>query len=236
MRRQIRRAFNAFGFDIARTPWQRDEAFGALVARVQAEVPISASVGRCWILYSLARQAARLAGEFWECGVYKGGTALLLAHVLAAGAGEPPPLRLFDTFAGMPPTDPDRDRHRAGDFGDTSLAAVRRRLPAAFVAFHPGRLPETFRGLEGAAIAMAHVDVDIYRSVLDCCEFIYPRLVAGGVLLFDDYGFPTCPGARQAVDEFFAGRPEVPLCLPTGQAVVFRLPAPGAPPLAPAGP
>jgi O-methyltransferase len=32
----------------------------------------------------------------------------------------------------------------------------------------------------------------------------------------------SCPGARQAVDEYFAARPEVPLVLPTGQAVVFR--------------
>jgi O-methyltransferase len=60
--------------------------------------------------------------------------------------------------------------------------------------------------------------------VLDCCHFIYPRLLAGGFMVFDDYGFPSCFGARQAVDEFFAGRPEVPLVLPTGQAVVFKAP------------
>ena len=40
-------------------------------------------------------------------------------------------------------------------------------------------------------------------------------------MVFDDYGFPTCPGAKAAVDEFFHGRKEVPLVLPTGQAVVF---------------
>ena len=72
-------------------------------------------------------------------------------------------------------------------------------------------------------IALAHVDVDIYRSVWDCCEFIYPRLQVGGAMVFDDYGFPTCPGARKAVDEFFRNKPETPIILGTGQALAIRL-------------
>lgn len=52
----------------------------------------------------------------------------------------------------------------------------------------------------------------------------YTRLNPGGVLIFDDYGFPTCPGAKRAVDEFFAAVPEHSVYLPTGQAVVTRLP------------
>jgi O-methyltransferase len=43
-------------------------------------------------------------------------------------------------------------------------------------------------------------------------------------MVFDDYGLPSCPGARRAVDEFFARQPEVPLILATGQAVVFKAP------------
>lgn len=41
-------------------------------------------------------------------------------------------------------------------------------------------------------------------------------------MVFDDYGFPTCPGARKAVDEFFADKRETPIVLPTGQAVAIR--------------
>jgi O-methyltransferase len=57
---------------------------------------------------------------------------------------------------------------------------------------------------------------------LDALEFIWPRLVSGGFIVFDDYGFPTCPGAREAVDEFFDAKDSIPLCLPTGQAIVFK--------------
>lgn len=85
-----------------------------------------------------------------------------------------------------------------------------------------GFIPDTFRGLELARITFAHVDLDIYRSILDSLDFIWPRLTLGGFIVFDDYGFPSCPGARAAVDEFFASSACIPLCLPTGQAVVFK--------------
>jgi O-methyltransferase len=66
------------------------------------------------------------------------------------------------------------------------------------------------------------VDVDIYRSVLDCCRFFYPRLVTGGAIVFDDYGRNSCPGAKAAVDEFFADTPEQPVYVATGQAFVVK--------------
>jgi len=65
--------------------------------------------------------------------------------------------------------------------------------------------------------------VDIYQAVKDCIDWIYPRLVAGGFMIFDDYGFPSCPGERRAVDEVFAKLPEAPICLPTGQCLVVKL-------------
>jgi len=132
-------------------------------------------------------------------------------------------VRLFDTFAGMPEADSGRDMHQRGDFNDTTLDAVRNYIGAsASTEYHPGLIPRTFSGMEQSRIAFAHIDVDIWQSVIDCCEFIFPRLSAGGFMVFDDYGFPTCPGARAAVDTYFAGREVVPLVLPTGQAIVFK--------------
>jgi len=181
------------------------------------------SADRCYVLYTLAAQALHLDGDFWECGVYRGGTAHLLAEVISSSDRPAKALRLFDTFAGMPETDARRDLHSKGDFADTSLEAVQSRIGTrAYVHYHQGRIPATFSGLERSTIALAHIDVDIYQSVVDSIEFIMPRLALGGFIIFDDYGFPTCPGARQAVDEFFAERREKPLVLPTGQAVAFN--------------
>lgn len=183
------------------------------------------SPDRCHVLYSLGMQALQtLDGQFFECGVYRGGTAMLLARLVHRRRRFPNVrLHLFDTFEGMPETDRGIDLHRKGDFADTSLESVRARINAPdAVTFYPGRIPKTFARLRSVAIAFAHVDVDILDSVKACCEFLYPRLQAGGFLVFDDYGFPSCPGARQAVDRYFRDKREVPLVLPTGQAVVFR--------------
>jgi O-methyltransferase len=179
---------------------------------------------RCYQLYVLLRHALAVPGDVWECGVYRGGTAAMLAAILAehdrSGARR---LHLFDTFAGMPETDEVRDLHEAGDFATTSLDAVRRVVGRDdIVKFHPGYIPHTFAGLEDARLAFVHIDVDIYRSVLDSCAFTYPRLSSGGVIVFDDYGFPSCPGARQAVDEFATEAGVVPIVLPTGQAVIIK--------------
>lgn len=207
-------------YDGVFSPWQGYGEFGQVLARIRPHTRVSPE--RAWVLYLLARQALSLGGAFYEAGVFRGGTALMLADLIRS-AGGARPLHLFDTFAGMPQTDPGRDIHRAGDFADTSLDGVRRTVGAdAFIHYHPGYVPDTFAGREADRIAFAHVDLDIYKSIKDSCEFIFPRLLPGGFMVFDDYGFMSCPGARQAVDEFFADRPEVPLVLPTGQAVVFR--------------
>lgn len=60
--------------------------------------------------------------------------------------------------------------------------------------------------------------IGVGSFVLDC---LFVGGCTGGVALQDDYGFPSCPGARLAVDEFCSSE-RVPLCLPTGQAVVVK--------------
>ena len=55
------------------------------------------------------------------------------------------------------------------------------------------------------------------------CKFIYPRLSSRGVIVADDYGFKTCPGAKQAFKDFFKNLPEPIIELPTGQALIFKL-------------
>jgi O-methyltransferase len=179
----------------------------------------------CHTLLSLARQALHLPGDVMECGVYRGGTAKLLAGVIGEFDRRGRRLHLFDTFQGMPKTALDHDYHREGDFGDTSLEAVKALMPAqAPVVFHPGLVPETFVGLEDLSLCLTHCDLDIYQSILDCTAFAYPHTVPGGFLIYDDYGHLTCPGARDAIDEFYADKPEVPLVLSSGQAIVTKLP------------
>jgi O-methyltransferase len=174
---------------------------------------------RCEILYTLANKALETPGHFYECGVYKGGSALLLANIIDRKRI----LKLFDTFTGMPEVNPEFDQHVQGDFKDTSLESV---MPlftgyGTDVCFYKGLIPHTFP-ITKETIAFAHVDVDIYQSVLDCCEYITPRLSEGGIIVFDDYGFSTCPGAKKAVDEYYEDREEWLYILNTKQAVISK--------------
>jgi O-methyltransferase len=163
-----------------------------------------------------------LEGEVWEAGVFKGVTALLLANAIRHYGPESAKLRLFDSFEGMPEADAERDFHKKGNFSDTSLEGVRDLVGDGLdISYQQGFIPDTFAGLESCKLKLVHVDLDLYQSILDTLEFCYPRMERG-IFVLDDYGTPSCPGALQAVDEFFAGRPEKPFCFSTGQAIVFK--------------
>ena len=124
----------------------------------------------------------------------------------------------------MPEPDPTKDEVIKGEMADTSFEEVTRLLADyPFVSVHKGLMPGTFSEITESSFCFVHIDVDMYQSVLDCCDFFYPLTNAGGIWLFDDYGFPTCPGAKQAVDEFFSDKREIPLCLHTGQCIIFKL-------------
>lgn len=213
-------------------PWIGSEFIESLVTTLLAAGRLTlVTRDRLWVLKTAFEQTESLCGEIWEAGVFQGGTALMLKQLIEAGAPlrSPTELRLFDTFEGMPETRDDLDLHREGDFADTSLDAVRSLVGGEqWIHFHPGLVPETFAGLDDRSIRLAHVDLDIYEGILSACEFVYPRLVAGGMMVFDDYGFWSCPGARMAVDQFFSTKPEQPFALPTGQAIVTKLPESGS--------
>ena len=184
------------------------------------------SPDRVLVLDRMLTQTLGLEGDVAEAGVFRGGTSLWLADLLDR-VGSQKSLHLFDSFEGMPPeADRERDGHRPGDFGDTSLDAVRALLShSPRVDIHPGFIPSTFEGLEDLRFSFVHVDVDIHDAVRDCCSFFYERLVPGGVMVFDDYGFELYErAARAAVDSFFADKPEQILSLRTGQALITRLP------------
>ena len=79
------------------------------------------------------------------------------------------------------------------------------------------KVTKSFRNKEKDHVFLKH------KSVLDCCEFFYPRMAHGGIMIFDYYGFLSCPGAKEAVDTYFMDKPETPIYLPTGQVIVMRL-------------
>jgi hypothetical protein len=149
-------------------------------------------------LFLAARSVEHLSGDVAELGVYKGRSALLLARALPKKA-----LHLFDTFVGMPDcADPAVDGHAAGQFTDCSFEETSKRLlPHTNTVFHRGVFPATVGPVSDRTFSMAHFDGDLYKSCADFISFFWPRLVSGGVLVFDDYDWPLCAGVRKAIEE-----------------------------------
>ena len=86
-----------------------------------------------------------------------------------------------------------------------------------------GWIPERFDEVRELEFSFVHVDVDLYEPTRDTIDFFYSRVSSNGIMLFDDYGFKSCPGAKKAIDEFFKTRPENVISLPTGQALITKI-------------
>jgi hypothetical protein len=104
---------------------------------------------------------------------------------------------LYDTFEGIPYAD-EGDSHKAGDFVYTDVAQLRQLMPKARII--KGVFPES-ADLRMDRIALAHLDVDQGRAYRDAIGFLRPRMVAGGIMRFDDS--PVIPAARLACEKMF---------------------------------
>jgi O-methyltransferase len=204
-------------------PWEMDPDIIATLSALHAHGLVTLlTTDRLGVIKWAVNQTANLAGEIWEAGVYQGGVAHLLKS-LAIAEKPHPRVRLFDSFEGLPERTEGIDLHHRGDFADTSLQKVKKFVGAEdFVEFRQGWIPETLKGLEETKVRFAHIDLDLYKPILDSLEFIYPRMPSGGIIIVDDYGFISCPGARKAVDEFFHDKDDKPLCLAGGNALLVK--------------
>jgi len=165
-----------------------------------------------------------IPGDFVECGVWRGGSAMVIALTLSRLGIRDRRLWLYDTFGVMPPAgEHDRDYSGRSVTGDTleavnnashisglTLSEVQRAM--ASTGYPPEQI-EYVRGLVEATIpdkaperiVLLRLDTDWYESTRHELVELYPRLEAGGVLIVDDYGHYA--GARKAVDEYFASDP-----------------------------
>lgn len=152
-----------------------------------------------------------IPGDLVECGCARGGSAALMGLTLAQ-ANAHRRLWLFDTFEGLPaPTSGDPDFEIADLFTGTCVGTIED-VQSLFknlsvekdVQLIKGLFQDTIPSVGIKQIALLHIDGDWYESVKTCLENLFDKVVPGGIVQFDDYGY--WQGARKAVDEFFAKR------------------------------
>lgn len=162
-----------------------------------------------------------IAGAMVECGVWRGGAAgmMALAH-LHSRRTPSRHLHLFDSWQGMPEPHHEFDGALAVEYSGganggalepvgqcvAALDEVRQLLereiayPSDLITYHVGWFQKTLAQTQIDKISLLRLDGDWYESTKICLEHLYPRVVKGGIVILDDYGYWA--GCRRATDEF----------------------------------
>ena len=214
MRRLIRKLIHPLGYDLVSfpklsgpyerihvkssyAPWKNDDAFNELFALISQYSLVDKH--RCYELWQLVEQTNALEGVAIEIGVWRGGTGALIARRSNG------PVYLADTFAGVVKSSDHDPHYEDGEHSDTSPKMVNdllEKLQIENVTLLQGIFPdETGHFVEDKMFRFCHIDVDTYRSAKEIVDWIWDKMVIGGVILFDDYGTETCAGVCQYVNE-----------------------------------
>lgn len=167
--------------------------------------------------YELFRMTLETPGDIVECGVFKGSGIYTWAKLMLMFKPRNE-FRVvgFDFFGADRGGDyalgADRecvDFHARG-WSDPALI---RQTCAAWgfdrIELIPGNVIETTREYvlhnAGARISLLYLDVDNYEGSLAILENLYPLVVPGGVVAFDEYALRGY-GESDAVDRYFGGK------------------------------
>lgn len=232
-----KQAASYFGYEIARrndalvrptatyAPWRTDATFQSVYQTIVSHSMID--IYRCYELWTLVAQVRDIPGDIIEIGVWRGGSGALIAKH-AQLLGLPSTVYLCDTFRGIVKADAKYDPlYRGGEIADTSAEIVRdlaNSMGLPNVRVLQGIFPEDTAGLiPSTQIRLCHIDVDVYRSAQDILTWVWPKVPPGGIVVYDDYGMPTCAGITRHVDEQRSMTDRVIVHNLNGHAIVVKL-------------
>jgi O-methyltransferase len=196
--------------------WWNDEQFNAFLKRFDEYNGHNSE--RRWTIAQLCKLAKNVPGDTAECGVYVGTSSYLIATAFADRTHHG-----FDSFEGCSaPSGRDSGYFYTGTHYATLEQTKKDLNDCPNIRLYKGWIPERFSEVQDKRFAFVHIDVQQDQPTLDSLSFFYPRLNKGGIIAFDDYGFTKCTGARAAIDDFMADKPESPIELSSGTAFVTK--------------
>jgi O-methyltransferase len=187
-----------------------------------------------WQMLEWSLERTKEKADVAECGCWKGQSTFEMASLLdnRGFSGE---FDVFDAFEGglshLTPHDVnERGALSSSEAARQSHVFVSREeevskllTPFSFVRLFKGWIPDRFNEISDKRFFFVHIDVDLFEPTRDSLNFFFPRLVDGGVIVLDDYGYSQFPGAKQAVDELLHAHDVTFFCaLPTGGAFLIK--------------
>jgi O-methyltransferase len=208
----------------AYSPWKGDAAFRQVLSTIRSHTLVDEY--RCYELWQLSGQIGALdPGDVLEVGVWRGGTGCLLARrCLDDNLGGT--VFLCDTFTGVAKAGGRDSAYVGGEHADTSEATVldlAQRMGLSNVEVLKGIFPEaTAHRIADRRFRFCHIDVDVYESASQTFDWIWSRLVRGGIVVFDDYGFYSCGGVTRLVDQMIGQLDRLVVYNVNGHALVIK--------------
>ena len=201
------------------TDIERDIEFMELYNKVKDYTMVE--IERCYALYTSVKYILKnnIPGDFVECGVWKGGSSMLVALLLKKENVADRKIYLYDTFAGMTePGDNDGEEEKLewkmnkkddgssnwcfATYEEASTNMQGSGYSALNIKLIKGKVEDTIPQTMPANIALLRLDTDWYESTKHELIHLFPLLEKSGVLIIDDYG--AWQGSRKATDEYFA--------------------------------
>jgi len=193
-------------------PWNKDQAFLDCYSAIKDFTLVDKY--KCFELWWLVEQTQKLeSGAYIEIGVWKGGSGALIAKRMDLCAIKET-IYLCDTFKGVVKAGPNDPVYKGGEHGDASEDNVIDLISSLKISTKikvlKGVFPESTQHLvEPQAFRFCHIDVDVYNSAKDIVDWIFDKLVPGGVIVFDDYGHYSSEGIAAYVESQKAQRKDL---------------------------
>lgn len=185
---------------------------------------------RHYIIYWSALYAARNTNgdtkNIVECGVCDGFGVFFAMRALKYHGFEFTSY-LYDAWEGMKEDYLlEGEMSNIGKYASLQLDNAKRNLSefSEDAIFNKGFVPDSFQISQNPdQVSWLHIDLNSAIATDECLKYFYEKVMSGGVILFDDYGFRRYVDTKKTVDAFFYNKENVQLLhMPTGQAIVFK--------------
>lgn len=179
---------------------------------------------RAHVIQWAASHASKLKGDFVECGVNRAFLSMSAMHYINFREMTERKFYLFDTYSGLVPeqvTKEDRAARRnyysdCYEFVKDSFRDYKN------VAIVKGIVPDSLDTVDIDSVAYLSIDMNCVEPEVAALEYFWPKMVSGGVIILDDYGFPGHESQKQAADKFAAEKNVDVLSVPTGQGMILK--------------
>jgi O-methyltransferase len=172
---------------------------------------------RRYVLACAGFHCVQLAGDFVECGVYAGTGIKTIVDYLG-GPSFPRTFWGYDTFD----YNPVPGHQFRGQESGWYEKVTERFTGYPQVRLVRGLLPDAFAGGMPEQVAYLHIDLNNAEGELAALDHLFDRVVAGGVVILDDYEWAAYRNQKAHEDPWFAARGYRVFPLPTGQGLVLK--------------